>query len=164
MPKAAHMISRRNLFLCGSSSLLIGCGGRRNRSGGGWFGWGREITTLEPEGGYTSAFADPRPLAPTIDQVTIEPTTTGVIVHASAVMPSQQYWDADLIPALGENPQNGEYKLDFRAWHPYDRTTASIGPSQAREVTAAAFLSTGDLDEVRRITVIAANGSISRSR
>lgn len=164
--RADATVSRRAFLALGGALVLAGCGGRRRREGGGrrgWFGFGRsnEPETLEPEGGFLAARVDPRPLAPRVDAMTIERVTGGIIVRANAVMPSQGFWDADLVPALGDNPEDGIYRLDFRAWPP--TSVARVGPPRSRELTVAAFIASGDLDEVRTIAVTTQAGTISRS-
>ena len=159
---AAPRMSRRAVLALGGAVLLTGCGGRRSGERRGWFGFGRrnEPETLEPEGGYSAVTADPRPLAPRVDSVVIERTSAGVIVRATAVMPTQEYWDADLVPARGENPRDGVYRLDFRAWPP--AAPAPVGPPRSRELSGGAFISSGDLEGVGTVAVVAQAGGISR--
>lgn len=161
---AVPRMSRRAVLALGGAALLAGCGGRRDGGRRGWFGFGRrdEPETLEPEGGFISAQTDPRPLAPRVDSMAIERVTGGVIVRATAVMPTQEYWDADLVPAPGDNPRDGVYRFDFRAWPPVDPTQVRVGTPRSRELNVGAFISNGDLDGVRSVAVVAQAGGISR--
>lgn len=162
---SGHALTRRAALGLGAAAVLGACGQREpGEERRGLFGFGRddEPETLEPEGGFLAARPDPRPLAPRADSVTVEPTNGGVIVRASAVMPRQGYWDADLVPALGDNPQNGVYLLDFRAFPPTDGAAAAVGPARARELGVAFFLSNGALEGVRSVSVRTEAGTLSR--
>lgn len=161
---AVPRMSRRTALALAGAVLLAGCGGRRDGERRRWFGFGRrdEPETLEPEGGFLSDRADPRPLAPRVDSMAIERVASGVIVRATTVMPTQGYWDADLVPAPGENPRDGVYRFDFRAWPPVDPAQARGGPPRSRELIVGAFISAGDLENVRSVAVVAQAGGISR--
>ena len=157
-------LSRRAVLALGGVALLAGCGGRRE-GGRRWFGLGgrrEEPDTLEPEGGYGSVFQDNRPLAPRVDSVTVEAATGGVIVRASGVMPTQQYWDADLVAARTDNPSDGVYRFDFRAWPPSPSARPAVGPPRSRELHVAAFVRTGDLEGARTVAVVSQAGTITR--
>lgn len=163
IPKNSAGFSRRALGAVMASALVLaGCGG----GGSGWWpSWGApEEPSIEPEGGYAVAYGDPRPLAPKMDDMVVEPVTGGIIVRVSGVMPSQDYWDADLVKAAGDNPVNGVYRLDFRAWPPLDAAQAPIGGANTRQITAGIFLSDGDLEGVGRISVRSLGNELSRSR
>lgn len=158
-------MSRRTVLSLGGAALLAGCGGGRDGERRRWFGLGGrrdDPTTLEPEEGYGST-QDPRPLAPRVDSMVIEQVTGGVIVRASAVMPTQKFWDADLVAARGDNPRDGVYRFDFRAWPPVEPTQANVGPPRSRELHVAAYISNGDLEGVRSVAVVSQAGGISRS-
>lgn len=166
IPKKPAGFSRRALGAALTSAMVLGgCGGG---DGGGWGwlpSWGQpEEPSIEPEGGYKQAYGDPRPLAPKIDEMVVERVAGGVIVRVSGVMPSQDYWDADLIRPLGDNPVNGVFRLEFRAWPPIDAAEAPIGEARGRELTAGIFLSEAELTGVGRITVASLGNEVSRSR
>ena len=161
---AVPRMSRRTVLVLGSAAVLAGCGRRSDGQRRRWFGFGgrEDPETLEPEGGYGVVDRDPRPLAPRVDTMVVEEATGGVIVRATAVMPRQGYWDADLVPAPGDNPSDGVYRLDFRAWPPVEPDQAAVGTPRSRELSVAAFISNGDLEDVRSVTVMAQAGTLSR--
>ena len=86
--------TRRAFLGLSALAMLAACGQREGGRGWSLFGGRDDVETLEPKGGYNSVDVDPRPLAPRVDTMVIEPVAGGVIVRATGVMPSQDFWDA----------------------------------------------------------------------
>jgi hypothetical protein len=72
----------------------------------------------------------------------------GAIVRATALPPTQGYWEADLVRAEDED---GRIVFDFLIVPPVTPQRVSTHPS--REITAGAFVSNRDLAGAREIVV-----------
>lgn len=118
--------------------------------------------TIEPEGGYPAALVDERPLAAQVVDLEIEATAGGIIVTATALPPTQGYWNAALLPDETDGVPTDTIRFDFRLRPPFSASAAGSVPS--REVTAGAFVSAAELRGIRQITVTGAQNSLSRSR
>ena len=103
---------------------------------------------------------DPRPLAAQITDLTIDRMPGGAIVRATALPPTQGFWDAELVERKdGGDP--GTLILEFRMRPPV--TPAAISTPRSRAVVAALFVSDIRLAQVGAITVQGAtNGLTSR--
>lgn len=112
-----------------------------------WFGAEREerITVTEVE-----RPADPRALVAEVTSLSIETTTSGAILTATALTETTGYWQAGLV-RIGV--EDGAATYEFRAAPP--RPGAVSGPEPTRQIVAAATLSRGELAGLRSITVIA---------
>ncbi|WP_209427015.1 hypothetical protein [Pararhodobacter sp. SW119] len=116
-----------------------------------WFGTSRsEPATLGP----TTQFIDNRALVAQVTSLAIERTSTGAIVRAEGLTPTQGWWDAELVPQTSLRPIDGVVVYEFRIASPV-RTTRTSTP-QSRSVSVATTLSQAELDEVREIVVIGA--------
>lgn len=111
-------------------------------------------STAEPTLGPTRATIDRRPLVPHITDLVIEPTSTGAIVRATALMPTAGYWDPELVPENAGRPRDGVMTYRFVAARP--RNGISVASPGPRTLTAAAVLTVYDLEVVREVVVIGA--------
>jgi hypothetical protein len=122
---------------------LAACGSRLNPIN--WFGGDRE-ERIRVEQAETSA--DPRPLVAEITALSIEPTTSGAILTATALTERTGYWQ----PALVEAERgDGAVVYEFRAAPPPPGATA--GPQATRQIVVATTLGRRDLETLRSITV-----------
>lgn len=136
--------------------LLAGCGTALNP-----IRWGGDTPqSIDPEDTRAAQNAA-RPLVAEVSALAVEPMDGGVIVRATGLPPSQGYWDAALVPTPRE-PVNGVMTYRFVA-EPPARGSAP-GTPWSREVEAAAFLSSYDLDQIREIVVIGAGNQRSTRR
>ena len=102
---------------------------------------------------------DPRALADQITALTVEPAEGGAILRATALPPTQGWWEAELVKRIPD--ENGARIYDFRMSPP--KTQAGVSTPRSREITAAVFLTTRQLQEITSITVQGArNGMTSR--
>ncbi len=109
-----------------------------------------QATTLEPKGGFPDR-SDGRPLVDQVLSLVIEPVPGGAILRATGLPPTQGWWKADLVAQNGGVPQDGLLLYQFVMLPPLKTQPASAQGS--REITAAVYLSTIDLAEVREIRV-----------
>jgi hypothetical protein len=111
-----------------------------------WFGGEREerIRVTEVE-----TVTDPRPLVAEITALSIEPTTSGAILTATALTDATGYWQAELVEG---GRAEGEAVFEFRAAAPL--AGAMVGPAPTREIRAAVALNQDDLEGLRSVTVI----------
>jgi hypothetical protein len=110
-----------------------------------WFGGEREERiTVEA----TPQAADPRPLVAEISALSVEATTSGAIVSATALTDATGYWQAGLLE-VERTADTVVY--EFRAMPP--RAGRVAGPEPTRTVVAAADLGRRDLAGLRTITV-----------
>ena len=111
---------------------LVACGESRLNPMN-WFGGQREerITVVETEG----QVRDPRPLVTEVVGLSIEATTSGAIVRATGVTPTQGYWQADLVEAERDG---STLVLEFRAAAP--TSPHPQGSARSREIVAAVTL------------------------
>lgn len=121
-----------------------------------WFGGEREQRiTVEAGAGASDPF-DPRVLVTEIIQLSVEPTTSGAIVRATGVTPSQGYYEAELVAV--ERTESA-LTLEFRAAPPVGTATAGL-----QQIVAGVSLSVGELAGLREITVIGQTNRRSVSR
>ncbi|GAA5068544.1 hypothetical protein KUV65_04005 [Maritalea mobilis] len=125
---------------------LSACGSRLNPMN--WFGGDEEERVRVVEGEEVTS-SDPRPLVTEVIALSVEATTSGAIARATGVVPTQGYWQAELVPAGRED---GTLIFEFRAAPP--DTPQPTGSPATREIIAATALGRGDLEGVRSILVI----------
>lgn len=126
---------------------LTGCGyvAKSKLNPFNWFGRSepRETIVLPKEG------TDTRQLAAQVVDMQIEPYSAGAIIRATGLMPTQGWWDAELVPRPVD--ENGVLVYDFRVFPPV--ADAPQGAPRTREVTVAVSISPQKLDGVREIVV-----------
>jgi hypothetical protein len=134
---------------------LAACESRLNPMN--WFGGDREqrITVVETEAGPR----DPRPLVSEVIALSVEATTSGAILRATGRLPTQGYWQAELVPAGRED---STLIYEFRAAPPAG--SAPQGAPATREIVVATALGRRDLEGVRTILVIGQANRRSVSR
>lgn len=141
----------------GSGSNPFGSLGSLNPFGGGGSTEPlvvRQNTTLVPEGTV---------LLPAQAEVRPEPALRGVILRATAVAPTQGYYGALLVPERrGVPDEDGILTLQFRVTPPAG--SRQQGPQQTRLLTAAAFISDDDLEEISGFRVVTEAGVINLRR
>lgn len=131
-----------------------------------WFGNSREapvtvdgeIRPLVPEGRQT-VVVDARPLVTSITALGVDRTPTGAIVRATGAVPTQGYYNAQLVNA---GVSNGVLTLEFRAQAPSG--FESEGTQQSRQITAAYDISASDLAGIRTVRVQAATNARTSGR
>ena len=132
---------------------LAGCDTRFNPLN--WFGGDREQrVSVDPS--VVNQAVDPRPLVTEITQLSVEQTTSGAIVRATGITPSQGFFEADLVPV---ERSGSALVYEFRAASPVDAGAPGI-----QNIVAGISLSVGELQGIRSITVIAATNRRSVSR
>lgn len=156
-----------------ATTALAGCGGRFSDSGWnplGWFGGGgRQVTTLEPEGGYARANADARPGIPGITGARWEVLNEGRLLVVTGMGPTKGYWDAALVsetpsPAGRLSPDaDGVLRLRFVAWPPPPDSEAARMPARPETdtITVSVTLSSNVLAGVDQVTISGATNSVS---
>lgn len=141
---------------------VSGCGGFRESrmNPRNWFGSSSEDT--RPELGPVSDVIDGRPLVPAVTAMTIESTSSGAIVRAEALMPSDGWWDAQLLPENYGRPVGGVLTFRFVAAAP---SAPVPGPNTeaTRTITAVAALTQAQLETASEIVVVGETNS-RRSR
>lgn len=150
------------LALSSCSGGGSGWGGRLNPLNwfdGGSFSADERQSALAPRGGYRSE-TEYRQLADQLTALSVERGSVGTIVTATALMPKQGWFNAELVPVDGEDPTEAVY--EFRVEGPLSAT--AVGPARSREITAGAFLSTRDAATIRTIRVIGARNSRTARR
>lgn len=139
--------------------LLAACGGNGDGSGwnpSNWFRVGPKVEMMEAAPAVES---DPRPLVAQVLSMAVEPMAGGVIVRATGLPPTQGWWEAALIPGPEEE---GRLVFNFVVVPPTRPMPSSTQAS--REITAGAYVSDLELQGIREITVIGANGGRSSRR
>lgn len=128
--------------------LVAGCGGFRESrlNPFNWFGRA-EPAAAQPA--MLSEAEDPRLLVAQITDLRIEPMMGGAIVNATGLPPRQGFWDAELVAR--EVDGNGVLVYDFRVFPPLDATEANT--VRSRQITAGAFLTNRQLEDIRQIIV-----------
>jgi hypothetical protein len=111
-----------------------------------WFGRGERTEVVAVE---QAAPGDPRQLVADVTALNIEQTPTGAIVRATGLPPTQGFWDAELVEVATDDPSVVLY--EFRVFPP--EGGAAAGTPRTREIEAGAFLTVGQLETVRTITV-----------
>lgn len=126
---------------------LTGCGyvARSKLNPFNWFGKSEARDSIE----LVAAKTETRALAAQVTDMKVEPYSAGAIIRATGLMPTQGWWDAELVPRPLD--ENGVLVYDFRVFPPVIDTPA--GTPQSREVTVAVSISPQKLDGVREIVV-----------
>lgn len=112
-----------------------------------------ELRPLVPDGALDPA-PETRPLVSRITEMSVEPTPQGAIVRATALVPTQGYYNAQLLRA---GVSGGTLVLEFRAAPPpgFEAT----GAPRARSITAALDLDLNELAGIRTIRVTGAENA-----
>jgi len=106
-----------------------------------------ELRPLVPQT-RTTIEVDNRPLITTVSTMTIDRTTTGAIVRATGVAPTQGFFNAELV---SRGIENGVLTLDFRAQAPAD--FGADGSVRSRQISAAYILDRAELASIRSVRV-----------
>ncbi len=141
--------------------LLSACGTIRDSRFNplNWFGGTRSApATLGP----SELVVDNRPLVAQVTALAIERTSTGAIVRAEGLTPTQGWWDGELVPQTSLRPIDGVVVYHFRIASP-GRTTRVSTP-QSRSVTVATTLSQAELDAIREVVVVGAGNQLTARR
>lgn len=93
--------------------------------------------------------ADMRALAQEVTGMEVLPYSAGAIIRATGRMPTQGWWDAELVARPVDDA--GVLVYDFRVFPPL--ADAPVGAAQTREVTVATSISPQKLEGVREIVV-----------
>ena len=147
------------IWAFGLTLALAACSGgnRASLSSFNPFNWFRPgagtVQSLAPARGYART-VETRPLVERLTGAVAERTPTGVIIRATALPPTQGYYDAGLTK---EGVDNGTLTLSFRARPPQSAMPA--GPAHLRELVAAIYLTRAQAQGLRRVRVQAAGNS-----
>lgn len=124
-----------------------------------WFGASRSApATLGP----TGETVDNRPLVAQVTALVIERTSTGAIVRAEGLTPTQGWWDAELVPQTSLRPIDGVVVYQFRVAPP--PAPMRVSTPQSRLVSVATTLNQAQLDEIREVVVVGAQNQRSTRR
>lgn len=120
---------------------------------------------LTPKGGYPTIAQDTRPLVQ-VTALEVAPTTSGAIVSAQGVTPTQGWSQAQLLAENDGEPVNGVVTYRFVAAAPPETFPGAkrVSTQQSRTVTAGAFINSTRLPMVRQVVVIGENGNRTASR
>ncbi|UWQ97152.1 hypothetical protein K3728_08035 [Rhodobacteraceae bacterium M385] len=122
-----------------------------------WFGGDREErVTLDPDAVGANAIIDGRSLVAEVTQLSVEQTTSGAIVRAQGIMPSQGHYDAELVLV---EVTDTVIAYEFRTAPPLGQSIAGL-----QQIDVAAELTVGELAGIRTITVISQNNRRSVGR
>jgi hypothetical protein len=134
---------------------LTACGSARDSrlNPRNWF----NRSTSEPTLGPVRSTEDTRPLVASVTGLVIEPTSTGAIIRAEALMPTAGWWDAELVPENNARPMDGVVTYRFVAARP--RPAVPVAATAPRTLVAAATLSMIQLESIREVVVIGAENT-----
>lgn len=151
-------MTRPILALIALSLVLAACSGvRQSRINPlNWFGTSTEESQLGP----LTLETDNRSLVQSVTALSIERTSSGALVRAEAQMPTQGWWDVQLLAENQGRPVNGVLTYRFVAAAP--RTPVPGGRPQT--LVAAATVSEYLLEEVTSVVVQGANNSRTARR
>jgi hypothetical protein len=122
-----------------------------------WFGRDtEEVVTVDGD----QIVVDGRRLADQIISLNVDSFPGGAIVRTVALLPTQGYWDAELVEIESENP--AEVIYEFRVLPPVAQRAQST--QRSREIIAGASLSRARLENVRTIVVVGAQNRRSVRR
>lgn len=102
---------------------------------------------------------DARPLVQSVAEMEVIRTPSGALVRATGIVPTQGFFNAELVNA---GVENGVLTFDFRAEAPAG--FEATGSDLSRRISAAEVLAAGELDGVRTIRVRAAANARSARR
>jgi hypothetical protein len=114
-----------------------------------WFAK-RSVETLAPSGGWGNQ-TDRRALVPAVTEIEMIRTPEGAVLHATALMATQGWWDVELRALNDERPVEDALIYEFVAAAPI--TPAPSGSEASRLVTAGVKISNARLEGVRRVVV-----------
>lgn len=126
----------------------------------GWFRGGTGQNTivqnrgLAPRGGFSTT-QDTRQIVGNITGLSADRTATGVIIRATALLPSEGFYAADLV--LIGITERGVATYQFRA-NPPASVRRNV-PAHLRQIVAAVYLTTAQARAVRGIQVQGAHNS-----
>ena len=123
-----------------------------------WFGGAEQAAPAEPN---VVDQEDPRALAMQVTALKVDPMPGGAIVRATAVMPTQGWWEAELLP-VQDPPTDGNLVYEFRVFPPV--SAADVSTARSRTVNVAVFVSDIKLDMIRSITVQGATNGLTTRR
>jgi hypothetical protein len=121
-----------------------------------WFN-GRQADAVVPVA--TEFQADPRPLVDRLLSMQIESHSSGVIVRATGLPPTQGYWNAELV-ALPLDA-DGKLVLEFHLVPPGPGAPAIN--QRSREITVAYDVTAFQLANISRIEVRSASNSMTKT-
>jgi hypothetical protein len=138
------------LALVVAGLVLSGCGrlGESRLNPMNWFGSSREEA---PDLGPTELAVDNRPLVAQITDLTIERTSSGAIVRATAMTPTPGWWDPALVAENFGRATDGVLTLRFVAAPPREAVTAPS--NSARQLIAVYPVSEALLETLSAIVV-----------
>jgi hypothetical protein len=137
--------------------ILSGCATISRFNPFGWFGSARSGPAMAlPE------VVDNRPLVAQVTRLMIERTSTGAIVRAEGLTPTQGWWAGELVPQTSLRPLDGVIVYQFRIAPPPAETR--ISTPQSRSVTVASTLTQDQLDAIRQVVVVGAGNQLTVSR
>lgn len=148
---------RRVLAALGVVLVVAGCGTIRESrlNPFNWFGRAEPRATV-----VMDAPQDQRLLVAQVLTLSVDPYSTGAIVRAKGIPPTQGWWEAELVPRPLD--ENGVLVFDFRVFPPI--TDTPQGTPRSREITVATSLSNVKLDQISEIVVQGASNALSSRR
>lgn len=151
-------MQRRVLLGLGAVAVVAGCGRIRESrlNPFNWFGRARQREAIPA----VAAPTDSRLLVAQVTGLSVDPYSTGAIVRATGIPPTQGWWEAELVARPID--ENGVLVFDFRVFPPLIDTPE--GTPRSREITVATSLSTVKLDQVREIVVQGETNALSSRR
>lgn len=150
-------MKRSMVVLLVAALTLAGCGTIRESrmNPRNWFGSSQEEE--RPSLGPVGDSVDNRALVAQISTLTIEQTSSGALIRASALMPSAGWWDGELMPENFGRPQAGVLTLRFVAAPP--REAVPDTGERSRTLLAVYPMSLAQLDTVSSIVVTGESNS-----
>ncbi len=144
----------RPVMIAALACALTGCG------------HSKPAPDLSPKGGYPKTSSDWRTPVAHITALEVAPTTTGAIVTARGLPPTQGYWGTALIPENDGQPVDGVITYRFVLAKPPVGSPDSqrAGNPPSREVTAGAFINAIRFAQTKQVVVIGADGSRTAHR
>jgi hypothetical protein len=151
---------RRVLLGLGAVALVASCGRIRESrlNPFNWFGGSRRRERVADSRPVEAQ--DPRPLVAEVVSLNVDPYSSGAIVRAKGIPPSQGWWDAELVARPID--ENGVLVYDFRVFPPVTETPT--GTPMSREITVGISISTVKLDQINEIVVQGASNALSSRR
>lgn len=137
--------------------VVAGCGAIRESrlNPFNWFGRAEPRETVT-----TAAPQDERLLIAQVLTLSVDPYSSGAIIRAKGIPPTQGWWEAELVARPLD--ENGVLVYDFRIFPPITNTPQ--GTPRSREITVATSLSNVKLDQVREIVVQGGTNALSSRR